>query len=59
MKIAMASLLSVLRAAMRLLTDMSPDVRTKCGSAVIPPIFADDDSPPDVVGVTKGTFEWT
>ena len=58
MKSDKTRLLSVSRAAMRLLTGMAPDVRTDCGSAVDPPLMAGDDAPPHVVGVPKGVFSW-
>ncbi len=57
MKSDKAQLLLELRTAMRLLTDMSPDVRTECGFAVVTPLCADGDVLPDVVGVPKGACE--
>ncbi len=58
MKSDKAQLLLESRMAMRLPTDMSPDVRTECGFAVVTPtLCADDGVLPDVVGVPKGACE--
>jgi len=51
--------LSMSRAAMRLPTVRAPDVQTDCGSAVTPPFVAGDNSPLDMVGVSKGVFAWS
>jgi integrase len=52
-------LLSVSRAAMRLPKGVAPDVRIEDDSAGCTPQQADDDSPPDVVGVPEGAFVWS
>jgi hypothetical protein len=56
MKSDKTRLLSVSRAAMRLPTGLTSDVRTECGFAVDPPLVAGDYASPDVVGVPKGAF---
>jgi len=52
-------LLSVSHAAMSLPKGTAPDVRIECDSASCPPQHADDDSPPEVVGVPEGVFVWS
>jgi hypothetical protein len=59
MKSDMAQIMLVSRAGMSRPTILAPDVRTEGMSAVIPPLKADDDAPPDVIGVRKGAFEWS
>jgi hypothetical protein len=52
-------LLSVSHAAMSLPKGLAPDVRIEDDSASCPPQHADDDLPPEVVGVTEGKFVWS
>ena len=52
-------LISVSQAAMRLPKGTAPDVRIEEDSASCPPQQADDDSPPEVVGVPEGAFVWS
>ena len=52
-------LLSVSRATMSLPKGPAPDMRIECDSAIIPPLPAEDYSPPDVFGVHEGAFVWT
>jgi len=58
MKSKPTQLVSVSPAAMDLSTDLAPDVRTECESAVVPYLLTNDDAPPDVVSVPKGPFAW-
>jgi len=58
MKCDKTRLLSVSRAAMLFPTGLAPDVRTDCGSAVVPPLLVVDNKPPDVVGVPTRAFAW-
>ncbi len=53
MKSDVTHLLSVSRATMRLPKDPAPDVRIECDSAINPPLHAEGDSPPEVVGVPE------
>ena len=59
MKSDKTRLLSVSRAAMRLPKGTAPDVRIEDDSAGCPPQQADDDLPPEVVGVPEGAFVWS
>jgi integrase len=59
MKSDPAHLLSVSRAAMSLPRGPAPDVRIECDAASVPPQQADEDSPPEVVGVPEGAFVWS
>ena len=52
-------LLSVSRAIMGLPKGPAPYVRIECESAVVPPIHANDDGPPEVDGVPTGAFVWS
>jgi integrase len=52
-------LLSVSRAAMSLPKGTAPEVRIECDPASVPPQLADEDSPPEVVGVPEGAFVWS
>jgi integrase len=59
MKSDTSRLLSVSRAAMGLSKTPAPDVRIECESAGVPPAMAEDDLPPDVIGVPPGAFAWS
>ena len=37
----------------------APDVRIEDESAGLPPVMAEDDLPPDVIGVLPGAFAWS
>ncbi len=52
-------LLSVSQAAMRLPKGSAPDVQIEDDSASCPPQQADDDSPPEAVGVPEMAFVWS
>jgi hypothetical protein len=52
-------LISVSQAAMRLPKGTAPDVRIDNNSASCPHQQADNDSPPEVVGVPEGAFFWS
>ncbi len=56
MKSGTPRLLSVSRATMDLPTTPAPDVRIEDESAGVPPVMAEDDLPPDVIGVPPGAF---
>ncbi len=49
-------LLSVSRAAMGTPNTPALDVRVECESVGAPPVVAEDDQPPDDVGVPPGAF---
>jgi hypothetical protein len=59
MKSDTTRLLSVSRAAMGLSKTPAPDVRIEGESAGVPPAMAEDDLPPDVIGVPPGAFAWS
>ena len=52
-------LLSVSRAAMSLPKGTAPEVRIEYDPASVPSQQADEDSPPEVVGVPEGAFVWS
>ena len=52
-------LLSVSQATMSLPKGTAPDVRIECDPASFPPRQADDESPPEVVGVPEEAFDWS
>ena len=51
-------LLSVSWSTMGLLNGPAPDVWIECESAIIPPLHADDDGPPDADKVPLGAVVW-
>ncbi len=59
MKSDTTRLLSVSRAAMGVSKTPAPDVRIEGESAGVPPVMADDDLPPDIIGVPLGAFAWS
>ena len=60
MKSALEHLLSVSRATVGLSKGSAPDVRIECESAVILPLRADYDGPPEVDEVVpSGAFVWS
>ncbi len=58
MKSETSRLLSVSRAAMGLPKTPAPDVRIEDESAGVPPEMAEDDLPPDAIGVPPRAFAW-
>jgi len=52
-------LLSVARAAIGIPKTPAPDVRIEDESAGAPPELAEDDLPPDMIGVPPGAFAWS
>ena len=52
-------LFSVSRAAMGLPKTPAPGVQIEDESAGVPPVMAEDDLPPDVIGVPPGAFAWS
>ena len=59
MKSVSPRLLSVSRAAMGLPKTPVPDVRIEDESAGVPPVMAEDDLLPDVIGVPPEAFAWS
>ena len=59
MKSDTTRLLSVSRAAMGRPKTPAPDVRIGCESEGTPPEMAEEEQPPDVVGVPAGAFAWS
>ncbi len=59
MKSDTTRLLSVSRAAMGLSKTPAPDVRIEGEFAGVPHAMAEDDIPPDVIGVPPGAFAWS
>ncbi len=59
MKRGTPRLLSVSRAAMGLPKTPAPVVRIEEESAGVPPVMAEDDLPPDTIGVPPGAFVWS
>ncbi len=59
MKSDTARLLSVSLAAMSLPNTSAPDMRIECESAGASPEMAEEEQPPDLVGVLAGAFAWS